>query len=66
MNYTDKMLRDDALKGIIVVTGGGSGLGKAMTQYSRTWCKVAITSGLRKKIPHQNWKRNWRYVFAYM
>jgi dihydroxyacetone kinase len=27
MNYTDKMLRDDALKGkVIVVTGGGSGL----------------------------------------
>ena len=32
MNYKNKMLRDDALKGkTIVVTGGGSGLGKAMT-----------------------------------
>jgi len=31
MNFTDKMLRDDALKGkTIVVTGGGSGLGKSM------------------------------------
>ena len=34
MDYTAKMLRDDALKGkTIVVTGGGSGLGKAMTTY---------------------------------
>ncbi|WP_313111023.1 SDR family oxidoreductase [Aequorivita sediminis] len=34
MKYTSKMLRDDALKGkTIVVTGGGSGLGKAMTTY---------------------------------
>ena len=34
MNYTNGMLRDDALKGKnIVVTGGGSGLGKAMTTY---------------------------------
>lgn len=31
---TEGMLRDDALKGkVIVVTGGGSGLGKAMTKY---------------------------------
>jgi NADPH:quinone reductase-like Zn-dependent oxidoreductase len=45
--YTDKMLRDDALKGkVIVVTGGGSGLGKAMTQYFlELGAKVAITSG---------------------
>ncbi len=34
MDYTSKMLRDDALRGkTIVVTGGGSGLGKAMTTY---------------------------------
>ena len=46
MSYTDKMLRDDALKGkVIVVTGGGSGLGKAMTQYFlELGAQVAITS----------------------
>ncbi|WP_268847615.1 SDR family oxidoreductase [Flavobacterium aestivum] len=46
MNYTDKMLRDDALKGkVIVVTGGGSGLGKAMTKYFlELGAQVAITS----------------------
>ncbi|GEL09542.1 NAD(P)-dependent dehydrogenase, short-chain alcohol dehydrogenase family [Flavobacterium glycines] len=46
MNFSQKMLRDDALKGkVIVVTGGGSGLGKAMTQYfMELGAKVAITS----------------------
>ncbi|MBZ9731402.1 SDR family oxidoreductase [Salegentibacter sp. JZCK2] len=46
MDYTKKMLRDDALKGkIIIVTGGGSGLGKAMTKYfMELGAKVAITS----------------------
>lgn len=46
MSYTDKMLRDDALKGkVIVVTGGGSGLGKAMTQYFlELGAQVVITS----------------------
>lgn len=46
MRYTDKMLRDDALKGkVIVVTGGGSGLGKAMTKYFlELGAQVAITS----------------------
>ena len=44
--YTQKMLRDDALKGkSIVVTGGGSGLGKAMTKYFlELGAQVAITS----------------------
>lgn len=46
MDYTKKMLRDDALRGKnIVVTGGGSGLGKAMTKYFlETGAQVAITS----------------------
>lgn len=46
MGYTHKMLRDDALKGkTIVVTGGGSGLGKAMSKYFlELGAHVAITS----------------------
>ena len=46
MNHTNKMLRDNALKGkTIVVTGGGSGLGKAMTKYFlELGANVAITS----------------------
>ncbi|KAF2519505.1 SDR family oxidoreductase [Flavobacterium salilacus subsp. salilacus] len=46
MNYTNKMLRDGALNDkVIVVTGGGSGLGKAMTKYfMELGAKVAITS----------------------
>ncbi len=46
MNYAQKMLRDDALKDkVIVVTGGGSGLGKSMTTYfMELGAKVAITS----------------------
>lgn len=46
MMYTQKMLRDDALKGkTIVVTGGGSGLGKAMSKYFlELGANVAITS----------------------
>ena len=52
MSYTDKMLRDDALKGkVIVVTGGGSGLGKAMTKYFlELGAHVAITSRDLKKL----------------
>lgn len=46
MDYTKKMLRDDALKGkTVVVTGGGSGLGKAMTTYFlELGANVVITS----------------------
>ena len=46
MSYTDKMLRDDALRGkTIVVTGGGSGLGKSMTKYFlELGANVAISS----------------------
>jgi len=46
MDLKAKMLRDDALKGkTIVVTGGGSGLGKAMTTYFlELGANVVITS----------------------
>ncbi len=52
MDYTKKMLRDDALKGkTIVVTGGGSGLGKAMTRYFlELGANVAITSRNLEKL----------------
>ncbi|WP_274474370.1 SDR family oxidoreductase [Mangrovimonas aestuarii] len=52
MNYTAKMLRDDALKNkTIVVTGGGSGLGKAMTKYFlELGANVAITSRNLEKL----------------
>jgi NAD(P)-dependent dehydrogenase (short-subunit alcohol dehydrogenase family) len=46
MNFSAKMLRDNALENkVIDVTGGGSGLGKAMTKYFlELGAKVAITS----------------------
>ena len=46
MNLSAKMLRDNALSDkVIVVTGGGSGLGKAMTKYFlELGAKVAISS----------------------
>ena len=52
MDYSKKMLRDDALKGkTIVVTGGGSGLGKAMTSYFlELGANVAITSRTLEKL----------------
>ena len=46
MNYTEPMLRAGSLKDkVIVVTGGGSGLGKAMTKYFlELGAKVVISS----------------------
>jgi NAD(P)-dependent dehydrogenase (short-subunit alcohol dehydrogenase family) len=46
MDFSKKMLREDALADkVIVVTGGGSGLGKSMTRYfMELGAKVAITS----------------------
>lgn len=52
MQHTQRMLRDNALKGkTIVVTGGGSGLGKAMTKYFlELGANVAITSRNLEKL----------------
>ena len=46
MSYSQPMLRDDALQGkTIVVTGGGTGLGRAMTTYFlQLGARVTITS----------------------
>jgi len=52
MSYRSKMLRDNALKGkTIVVTGGGSGLGKAMSKYFlELGANVTITSRNLEKL----------------
>lgn len=52
MNFTGKMLRDGALAGkTIVVTGGGSGLGKSMTTYFlELGANVVITSRNLQKL----------------
>lgn len=52
MTYTQKMLRDHALAGkTIVVTGGGSGLGKSMaTYFSELGAQVIITSRNLEKL----------------
>ncbi len=54
MDFTKKMLRDGALEDkVIVVTGGGSGLGKSMTKYFlELGAKVAITSRDLEKLQH--------------
>jgi len=52
MKHTEPMLRDGALKGKnIIVTGGGSGLGKSMTCYFlQLGAKVVITSRNLEKL----------------
>ena len=52
MDFTKKMLRDEALSGkTIVVTGGGSGLGKSMTKYFlELVANVAISSRNLEKL----------------
>lgn len=52
MKYTEGMLQKEALKGkVILVTGGGSGLGKAMSRYFLTLgAKVVITSRNLEKL----------------
>lgn len=52
MDYTKKMMQADALKGkTIVVTGGGSGLGKAMSAYFlELGANVVITSRNEDKL----------------
>ena len=46
MSYKDGMLKDDALKGkTVLITGGGTGLGKSMTKYFlQLGANVVITS----------------------
>lgn len=50
--YTQPMLREDALKDkVVIVTGGGSGLGKAMTKYFlQLGAHVVITSRNLEKL----------------
>lgn len=52
--YTQKMLRDNALQGkTIIVTGGGTGLGKSMTQYFlELGANVVITSRKLEVLQH--------------
>lgn len=52
MKYTEPMLREGSLKDkVFVVTGGGSGLGKAMTKYFlELGAKVVITSRNMEKL----------------
>ncbi len=52
MKYQEGMLRDHALSGkVVVITGGGSGLGKSMgTYFSRLGASLVITSRSEQKL----------------
>ena len=67
--YNQPMLRDDALKGkTIVITGGGTGLGKAMgTYFLKLGANLVITSRkleVLQKNSRSNDGRYWRQSFS--
>jgi hypothetical protein len=66
MGYTDKMLRDDALQGkVIVVTGGGSGLGKAMKYFLELGAKWLLHQDIEKLKYGGSGNRDWRNLYSF-